>query len=48
MAKPKKKKGVDPLSFIEGFLSKPENKSPTSKYVRRIKERNEILKKYGY
>ena len=47
MAKPKKK-GADPLSFIKGYLGKPENKSPASRFVRGVNKRNEALKKLGY
>jgi hypothetical protein len=47
MSKPKKK-GADPISFIRGFLGKPENKSPASKFVRAVNKRNEQLKKLGY
>ena len=48
MSKPKKKKGADPLSFIRGYLGKPENKSAASKFVRGVNKRNEALKKLGY
>ena len=44
MAKPKKK-GADPVSFIKGFLTKPENKSPVSNYLRTTTKRDEMLKK---